>query len=172
MGGIVVVAERLDRERPRSLAGVTPERWSEIAHRFPVFPDGRSRRRLRELGVEVDRLPAVNLAPPDRQSVPWDADFAEASALRMLTRLTREFDVMVVCGVRACVALNVLRRGNPVTEVYGHPLRPYRPDGTVVVPVPHPSGLNRWWNEPARVAALADRLSRLELRRYCDAQGR
>lgn len=86
----------------------------------------------------------------------WHRDRARAAA----TRLLSDIDLVGV--------LNLILLGRQVAEAFGlvQPSRMYSrrifaPNGVVarVIVIPHPSGLNRWWNE-----AASARLCRLFLR--------
>jgi len=113
--------------------------------------------KLARIGLSLDACDRLNVHPPGSQGDPWDADLAARVATRLVD-VVAERPVVYVAGGLALAAVSAVRRGNPLAEVYGRTV--HAPAlGRPVVPVPHPSGLNRWWNDPRRVAALRDLLS-------------
>jgi len=64
-----------------------------------------------------------------------------------IERLAREEDAVLLLGRRVVRAFDLADRGpfEVVSRNAGL--------GPLIVPVPHPSGLNRWYNVPANVAA-------------------
>lgn len=124
----------------------------------------RSGRRLAELlGVEevADAYPVLNLV--DR----WPGRTAHGSAFpRGLARSRADalwFDLpagdLLLVGKRVAAAFDV-----SVAYLCWESVTRYRPTGTAevrygrrraVAVFPHPSGVNRWWNEPTNVVAAA-----------------
>ena len=71
----------------------------------------------------------------------WSAMRARAAASGLLAELTHDHTVLML-GRRVCAA-------------FGHQKLPWLHGSlskhALLVAVPHPSGLNRWWNDPANV---------------------
>lgn len=142
----VVVGERANR--PGDGAKIDPATWAAEARQVPAFADGRSRAKLVSLGLDLGVVASVNLLPPAVQGTPWDAAAAGlvAAALDL-----RQFDVAYLAGARACAAFDV---DYAVGREVG------RRGSTRLVAVPHPSGLNRFWNDPRDVRKLKESLCR------------
>jgi hypothetical protein len=153
----VLIGERMNRRTYR------PTRWPEVVQterywrlqlRFGLFRDGQGRQRLESLGLRWED--GLNLLPPDPQGVPWDAVTAREVAAAWLPRL-RGYDVTYLCGGRVLDAFGVDRCGLRLSQLYGRPLDI---GGALATCLPHPSGLNRWWNDPRNPERLKRRLRR------------
>lgn len=145
----VVVGERANAPSRPDLDAMSPTEWAVKTMSIPAFADDRSREKLDRIGVDLSSCQSVNLLPPALQGVPWDRRAAKEVA--SLTDL-RQFDLAYLAGAKVC-------------EAFG---RPYSPGDEVgrrgevrLVAVPHPSGLNRFWNFAASVAAMRRRLCHL-----------
>jgi uracil-DNA glycosylase len=69
-------------------------------------------------------------------------------------------EIVVSLGRLAAERLDPTARGLPLTELVGS-LRPAERAGHVfrLLPLPHPSGVSRWLNDPAHVARLDEALA-------------
>lgn len=126
-------------------AGALPERFALT---------GRAGRHLADLaGIStvayLRRTRRTNLVETDED---WsDRVAVRSGAARVLAEMARH-ERVVVLGVRSAGALGIadwpLFDWLPyvVTTLDGHPLWT-----TLVARAPHPSGRNRWWNDPANV---------------------
>jgi hypothetical protein len=111
-----------------------------VGERTPDGANPSTRRRLASLcDVDVDELMAsvvwINLF--DQPGT--DADRYAA----MIERAAADGDAIVVLGRRAQRAF-ALGKPDALTVITRH-------RGPIVVALPHPSGRNRWWNDPAHV---------------------
>jgi hypothetical protein len=150
---VIVVGERMNRTtwRPRGWPTVMrQDRYWELMLRLGAFRDGQSRVKLASLGLgDCD---AVNLLPPDPQGVPWEAERAEEVASVWLDHL-REYDGCLLAGARVAAAVGLRGR---MTDLLGRRSSVF---GVRVVVIPHPSGLNRFWNSSIAVESLKEKLS-------------
>lgn len=150
----ILIGERMNRAtyRPTCWPDVSGARYWRLQLRFGAFRDCASRLKLGSLGVEW--TDAANLLPPDPQGVCWDATRAREAAIAWLPRL-RGYDLAWLAGARVLAAFGVDRRGRTMAELVG---RFVDLGGVPAVPVPHPSGLNHWWNDPRNPGRFRRRL--------------
>jgi hypothetical protein len=144
---VLVIGERFNAPPRRAWDEMTPRRWADACLALGAFRDGPSRLKLASVGVAADRADCLNLTPAAVQGQPWRSDFAAAVAALVLPRLAG-WRVAYLCGARVAAAFGV--RG-PVTPIFG---RPVDLGGATAVVVPHPSGLNLWWNCRHRIEEL------------------
>lgn len=165
----VVLGERMNL-RPmtrslRKLLTLGDEEWARFALRMGAFRDDRSLVKLASVGLAGAR--GINLLPPSPQEVPWDGQRARRVAALICVALAEDpTPVVYAAGGRVAAALLLPRRG-PLRNVYGVPLESPLLPGVPVVPIPHPSGLNLWWNDRRQVEAL-----RLKIKESHHAQDR
>lgn len=145
----LVVGERRNESDGREW---TPESWARVALRRGAFDD-RDAAKLSRIGLDLSSCDRLNLCPPAPQSEPWDAAFAREVAALLARTLARR-PVVYLAGGRVLVALGVCREGNPLAELYGQTVTTI--SGSSAIAIPHPSGLNRWWNDPRRSSRLRD----------------
>lgn len=150
----MVVGERANLPRDRLLESLSDRRWLAASLRLGAFRDRTGRDKLRSIGVDLDAdgAESVNLVPPSPQGVPFDAARASAVARILATRLGG-WRTVYLCGGRVARAFGV---GGRVTGLFGRTLTVG--DGKAVV-LPHPSGLNHWWNDALSVRRLRRCLS-------------
>ena len=129
------------------------EKGSRLAGAKVLDSRTRSGRKLAELlGVDevADRWPCLNLVDrwPGRTAhgSAFPAGLAKANAALIFETLPPDVDLVLV-GQRVARAFGVADGYFQWTRVF--PLSSNRPTRRAVV-VPHPSGVNRWWNEPAQ----------------------
>ena len=153
MSGVILVGERMNQAtwRPVCWPDVACGRYWRVMTRLGAFRDGRSGEKLRSMGLTWDL--AVNLLPPDPQSVPWNAEGAAAVARAWLPRL-KGYDLVLLVGRRVVDAFGVELLGS-FTECCGSEVDLGRVTGFVV---PHPSGLSRFWNDAWNVERFKERL--------------
>lgn len=126
-------------------------RWLELWERNPggmawmaeaMAPGSQVRTRLeRHYGLEDHLERCVNLLSPDRVIGTWDAGLARRAAAGVLDRARREHARLVLLGRRVMAAFDL------GAEDFGA-VRSL--DGVRVLCAPHPSGRNRYLNEPGR----------------------
>lgn len=86
----------------------------------------------------------------------WEYPYTTTSIyVDAVERIAREQDVVLLLGRRVVRAFGLAERG-PFEVVARN-----AGVGPMLVPVPHPSGLNRWYNTPANVTAAETVLRRL-----------
>lgn len=144
---VVLVGERMNQAtwRPKCWPDVWCRRYWDVMVRLGAFRDSRSRAKLESLGLRWDL--AVNFLPPDPQLVPWDAARAREVASAWLPRLQEEFSLVLLAGKRVVDAFGAELLGT-MAECCGSTVDL---GGVGGVMLPHPSGLSRWWNDPANV---------------------
>lgn len=130
--------------RPKPLlVGEAPSRTSDPDRPF----SGRSGDRLRDLlGAPLEDVFRVrNLldtwpGPGNGKGSGWDADAARERALEVFDEIERGVPTVFV--------------GRRVARAFGHPYDYLDVVGVAypMVVVPHPSGVNRWWNDAANEA--------------------
>lgn len=150
---LIVVGERMNQAtwRPRDWpVAVSHPRYWKLMRRLGAFNDEKSKTKLASLGLTG--YDAVNLLPPDPQRSPWDAERAKEVMAAWLDHL-RGYDRCFLTGVKVSAAIGL--RGRQV----GLLGRRSSVCGVRVVVIPHPSGLNRFWNDVAAVWQLRDKLS-------------
>jgi len=152
MSEILIVGERFNMPGRPAWADMPAERWYRLALRLGALRDPSSRLALRRIGIDADSCQSMNLTKPAPQGVPFDADYARDVAVLVYSDFARrvaqlvcadDWRIIVLCGRRVARAFCV-----PDRQPWGT-----SPGGGVVV-IPHPSGLNRFWNDSAQVAAL------------------
>jgi uracil-DNA glycosylase family 4 len=129
-----------DERRPwRGRAGQTLRRWLQMdEHEFYATFYCASVTRCypgREPGGKGDRTPT----PAEQELCSFWRDWE--------LRLLRPRLIVTVGGVAARRLLGVSRLATCIGHRFEH-------DGAAVVPLPHPSGVSRWLNEPANRAAV------------------
>jgi len=160
---ILVVAERFNQARSRSLEELLQRdlgRWLQVSLRLGALAG--SSRRLQRLGLQLAKsvtnpwgksfpqaAHALNLLPPAPLRAKWPREQARKVAFRVLSQLSPSYDVTLLMGRRVAQALDVdeaWRFGELICcEVK-------------LVVLPHPSGLNRIWNDSQEISRLAHTL--------------
>jgi hypothetical protein len=128
---IVVVGERYNLGRdwtPRDRARETDLRFLV---RLGAFRKGTSRRCLVKHGLAWDA--ALNLLMPSSRVGAWDPGRAREVASSIRVELEDTFDSIVLAGRRVPKAFGVSGEFLTVEGKYAL--------------IPHPSGLNHWWND-------------------------
>lgn len=128
---ILLVAERFNQTRWRqTLHRPYTTDWFRVQLRFGAL---RGNPRLATAGVRWHD--AMNLLEPDPQSVPWDRRAARECAATATEKVIPRYDHVWLVGRRVAIAFGLARL--PFLGSHGkyHLL-------------PHPSGLNHWWNDP------------------------
>jgi len=147
-GGTLLIAERFNLLRTNH-ANLTAELYALLHARdyaaycermleVSCFWDGVGREKLLSLGARWDD--AMNLAPPAAQGSPWPSVLARVVGGYVATEIAPRYSRVILVGRNVATALG-LPRGWPFFE----PRERY-------LVCSHPSGLNRWWNEPTNVA--------------------
>lgn len=96
-----------------------------------AFTKGAARKRLKDLGLRWKY--SINLLWPDPQGTPWREEEAALVVSCIRQELERRF----------CPILLIGKKVQKAFVIEGDPLEQKRP----YILVPHPSGLNRWWND-------------------------
>lgn len=134
-----------------ALVGEAPSRSSGPE----PFSDGRCRRRLAALGLDLDAVALYNLLPdwpgPSSKGSAFHVPTVREVAAELLPALAAHARV-VIAGKRAAAALGF--REPYLVWAEG-------PTGGRWAVLPHPSGVNRWWNNPANVDAARRFLAKL-----------
>lgn len=136
MATLLVIGERMNLPRRLRYDALPVSRWVDVSLRLGAFNKDV---RLRDLlGREWDA--SMNLLPPARQGDYWDAGKA-----RLVAHLApvADFDRVVLCGRRVASAFG-FSRWSMLHSVERFML------------VPHPSGMNRLWNDEFYVQAAKD----------------
>lgn len=110
------------------------QRYIKLMRRLGAFSNCKER--LATIGVTGDLW--QNLLPPSPSCIQATWDHAAA---RAVASYITDVDVVFMCGRRVQRAFGV-RTSEDVDVVWAEP---------VLIAVPHPSGLNRFWNDTARV---------------------
>ncbi len=138
---------------------ITPEKRPTVAVVVGEQPNrlgqtgwlARSGERLRELGLPL--IPWLNLF--DRPAERWDRAEATSSALRILEKHGDSSTPLLLLGARVCDAF-----GLPTDREWLGWYRTWLTRAPLIA-LPHPSGLNRWWNEPTNAVAASELLRAL-----------
>jgi len=124
--------------------------YGPLMKRIGAFRKGPAFTRLDRIGVTRESLLwTANLMPPAPQGVKWNKELAERLAEVGRNDFCRNMDLLFLCG-------------KPVAEAFGANARHGVGDVVVItkrtkgVIIPHPSGLNRWWQDDAAVLELAE----------------
>lgn len=142
MKRVLAVGERFNAPTWRP-ALLEHEHSFELRVKMGLYNDGHRREFLRELGVDWDD--GVNLLWPDPQGAPWCAAEARRVANAISSRVLA-YRYVLLFGQHVCAAFGVPWRPCefvPASNM-GAAMIGYR---TEFVPLPHPSGLNRLWND-------------------------
>lgn len=110
---------------------------------------GTSRKRIADLGLRWDN--AINLLGPSARPGQWNPVLARSAATAARPAAMEKYDAVILLGVR-------------VAKAWGEA----EPARARVANLPHPSGRNRLWNNPA--CAADSRLLVEEI--YADSSGR
>ena len=136
----IIVGERWNQERHPTierwlrsllLGEWTPERYVKLMTRLGAFEE-RAVERLARLGVTWDA--AMNLMPPGPQQHAIQMSTMRGVGGLVSPVLEAQYDVVYLAGRR-------------VAESFGLRKVPYNVAYGKLIVVPHPSGLNRMWNE-------------------------
>lgn len=157
---------RLDQAVPSVI--VVGERSNQVAHATDELPPSawwRSSlcrgafhtptvvKKLASVGVDLSAVRSANLLPPSGTVGEWDQAAAHGTWLEALR--DQPGTTWLVCGQK-CWDVVCHARVEP-GDVVG------LPDGGRLVSLPHPSGLNRWWNDEKAAPRLRGRLRELGL---------
>lgn len=145
MTEILLVAERFNLPRVirfESHASTDMGKWIEISLRLGCFRNGPSAQRLMSIGCRWDR--ALNLLPPAPQRVPFDAALAKRVATTIKSRY--------------CDGTKIIMAGRRVATAFGFAKWPMLHATGGMMLVPHPSGLNHWWNDEIEVEIAEDHI--------------
>lgn len=159
---MTLIAERFNQAtwRPSYWPDVSGLRYWKLMTVLRAFRDDHcaacraARLRLSLLGINLLGARSANLLPPDPQGVPWDSEMAKVVA-EAWEPVLRDSGLVVLVGGRVARAFGV--RVKRLSEVFG---RLVEPAGLMATVIPHPSGLNRFWNEASNVSKLRRRLRR------------
>lgn len=139
---------------PIVLVGEAPSRTSDPAVPF----SGRSGRRLSSLGLDLENIGRVNLFAE------WPGHSTRSDGSAWKKKEAREEARTLAPKLRGKL---VVLAGLRVADAFG-----YRPPSALLsidadsrgfeyAVIPHPSRVNRWWNEPGREEAVAEFLRSL-----------
>lgn len=147
-----VVGERCNGRRRTHWDAASVDVWAEFTWTVAAFFDGPSRSKLLSVGLDWHRVKCVNLLSPSPVVGEWDSERARAVAAAMDFS---EFDLVFVCGVKACSAMGFTDK---LSDCIGQVVHG---SSRKIVPLPHPSGLNRFWNDGAAVTSLKNKIAKL-----------
>lgn len=139
-----VIGERANAPKDPLLDTMTSDGWAKITPNLPAFRSDSSREKLSRIGIDLGTAVAFNLQPPTPAGESWDV--VDANVIASFVDL-RPFDVVYLASRKVAAAFDLPNRVEYGT-LAGK--RGY----THLVVVPHPSGLNRFWNDPAEVDKL------------------
>lgn len=125
----------------------------ELRLRLGFYRDANNprRRMLSSLGVTWDD--GINLLWPSPVTGEWDTAEAKQVAVALMPRVL-DYSAVLLFGARVCAAFGVPFNVGQTFEMQEE----YSPQSTLGVPLPHPSGCCRMWNDPA-VRATVRQLS-------------
>ena len=115
----------------------------ELADRYAFYPRPRKASGYRLCALVMGLPEALYLRSFDRLDLchpRWSAPAARTRAARLLAE-RGEGDVIVLCGAKVAEAFGLSFKEHALTTVR-------RPGAPALVVLPHPSGLNRFWQEP------------------------
>ena len=150
----LVIGERMNLPEVPGWAEMIPARWVRLSLRLGAFRDRVSRAKLASVGVDVASCDSMNLVCPAPQGVGWDAAAARRSAEVLTDQHLPRCSAAYLCGLRVARAFGVRGR---IADLAGKTAGEI--GGCRLVVLPHPSGLNLWWNDPRNVRRLRRCLS-------------
>lgn len=139
-GKTLAIGERFNAKR---WTPALPEHFDsfELRRRLGLYRTGPRRAFLTSLGIAWDD--GINLLWPSPVLGEWDVAEARRVAIELVPSILC-YDRVLLFGCRVCNALGVpfeIGTGYEINEPYV--------DSTIAVPLPHPSGRNRMWNDAA-----------------------
>lgn len=145
---ILMVAERYNMPldtRLESMARMSVHQWVDFSLSLTALAGGHARAKLSDIGVPSDVL-SMNLLPPAPQGTEWDARLARSVAEVVALR---DYDAVMLVGRRVATAFGcprwpMLHSARLMTPGGGS-------EGLRAMLVPHPSGLNHFWNDEIEV---------------------
>ncbi len=144
---VIVLGER--ENASESELEASPGHWWRSSLARGAFLDRTSTKKLASAGVDLTRVRSANLLPPSPVVGEWDVAAARQSWLTAAA--DQPGATWMTCGGKAWTAATG-KAGGRADEVFELPC------GGRVIPLPHPSGLNRWWNDRANPTRLRRRL--------------
>jgi len=149
---VCVVGERCNGRRRSHWDTASIETWAKFTWSVAAFFDGPSRSKLLSIGLDWHSVKCVNLMPPSPVIREWNARRASETVNLMGFS---EFALVFACGVKVCSAMGFIGK---LTDSVGE-IVPAR--SREIVPLPHPSGLNRFWNNQGAVSRLKNKITEL-----------
>lgn len=140
----IVVGERANGESTGRHAGLDAvARWrTSLAE--GAFLDRTSVAKLASIGVDLGSVRSANLMSPSREVGAWSlADASETWLAAVADQPTARW---LACGRRVWETATGRRDGE-----FGETVESC---GATITLIPHPSGLNRWWNEKRNASRL------------------
>lgn len=164
----LTIGERFNQATFRPAQSQDVPRLCQLLRRFGVYRLGKSRMKLSLIGVEV--TDGMNLTLPDPQGVPFNARLASRVAAQVVKYVRDQtpdwqFDALYLCGRRVQTAFG-LEHAKDFADFWMRPngglVYGQRSRDTVcgVLCVPHPSGLNHWWNDDVNIELGLDLTTR------------
>ena len=162
----LLLGERFNHKAsgPHATAHFTSEvdRWYRTSLSIGCFCRGPSKGKLRSIGLSWDA--SLNLTLPAPQGVAFDMNQARTVAAHLLRETACE--LLLLCGQKVADAVC----GNPKLPLFvATPVKlPFESHVRWIARIPHPSGLNRWWQgDGLTTEARTDMVPRM----YEDANG-
>lgn len=156
---VLLVAERFNLPRNARWEGyveMNVRHWVRVAIRCGVFRRGHTSAKLGLIGVTWDE--ALNLLPPAPQGERWDPRAARRVA-EVVLEDRRQYSHVFLCGRKVAQAMGHGRWPMLHSAVVSHNLLTHvdqAPATCKVMLVPHPSGLNRFWNDDVEIEVARD----------------
>ena len=147
-----VVGERCNGRRRAHWDALPVAEWAAFAPSVSAFFDPASRAKLASVGVDWHSVRCFNLLPPSPAAGEWDA--ARAAEVASLLDLS-PYGLVFAAGARVLAAFGSAAR---LSARLGLPT--FAKHATVV-PLPHPSGRCRVWNDRATVSLVRARVIKL-----------
>jgi hypothetical protein len=154
---VLAIGERFNQERWSPV--LSNEYSFSLRVRMGLYNRGPRREFLDKLGVRWTH--GINLLWPSPTPGEWDNKEAQQVVAAIASHVVCEYDYVLLFGRRVCDAWGVPYR---VGQVFDGPVvvSGYLMESTAKwMPLPHPSGRNRAWNDPEvkkKVRALAESL--------------
>lgn len=144
---VLLIGERANSALDPTLDCLSVKGWAAKAQFMGAFSDRRSRTKLVSIGVDVSECASMNLLLPAPAGAEWDARRAADVAVLVASRLDR-YALTLLAGLKVARAFGVDGR---LADLAGRRVEVGGGDALVI---PHPSGLNHWWNDPKNVEEL------------------
>lgn len=154
---VIIIGERFNSNRREAFNRMPPLAWLELSLQLGAFNDSCSRLRLQSIGIDVASMRSMNITPPGPQWWPWEADVARRNAEAFWRHDLLNYNTVYLCGRRVAYAFGIGTEHRVLSRFVADPSQfgnvgrvatgDRRCDWPTLMILPHPSGLNRWWND-------------------------